>query len=137
MKKRTARLAVVFLLLGGALAASVVVGWDWVSDYLDYVRITRSLPGSGESESGSLGEFLRYREGLALYDAAENLETRRATAEEVKELLGKPDHINEVPGRISWFYPGPLLRNQRQPTIVVQINPNTSRVMAVRYIVIN
>lgn len=131
------RTAVLFLLAAVVLGLFGAVAWHWIDDYRLYRRGIESLALPGQEPKGSIEEFLRYRRALDFYDAAERLAERNATAEEVRKVLGEPDHVSrhERYGLASWFYPGTVFRERRQPTLVVGIDLETSRVTSVQHIV--
>lgn len=136
MTRKTARLLIGLLLVVVCLSASLIAGSSWVSDYLDYVHTTPWLSQEGDWRGASVGDFLQYRRARAFYDVVEELEASKATEEEVKKLLGEPDRVEEEPGRIVWYYPGPMFRGQRKRRIVLVIDPETLRVAELHYIVI-
>ncbi|MEM7483497.1 MAG: hypothetical protein AAF481_20245 [Acidobacteriota bacterium] len=133
MSRRAFRIVAVTVLAAVLLGAAGVVAWDWVADYRLYRRAVASLALPGQEPAGSLGEFLRVRRALAFYDAAERLAERNATAEEVRAALGEPDQVEEIDGHHAWFYQGPVFWEKRQPTIVMDIDLETSQVTSVGY----
>ena len=70
-----------------------------------------------------------------LGNAIERLVEISATAAEVKNLLGEPEHILETPEGVTWFYSGPIYRGRRQKTIVVRVDTESDRVDSVGFIV--
>jgi hypothetical protein len=111
-----------------------VVVWDWVGDYLQYRRLVVAITHPGQKPTHSLEEFLRYRQAIAFYDAAEHLRDVNATAQEVRDALGEPRDVLKRPERNSWFYSGVVFQGHRQPTIIVIFDPKTYRVQDIGYI---
>jgi hypothetical protein len=72
---------------------------------------------------------------IEFYDVAERLEKAKATGEGVPVALGEPDQVEKRGGHDSWFYSGPVVRGRRQPTLVVRIDHDTSRVISMQYII--
>lgn len=101
---------VALAVLAAVLAAAGTVAWDWVRDYRLYRQIVTSMTLPGQEPASSFDEFLRYRRALAFADAAERLAEKNASVEEVRAVLGEPDHTNtrEAQGEVSWFYSGPV-----------------------------
>jgi hypothetical protein len=118
------------------LGTAGVFVWKWVDEYLEYRQFVAPLTGTEFDTGESIEEFLAYRRGIALYDAAERLGDAHASLEEVKDALGAPQYTfqNEDGGVISWAYTGPEFRGHRQPTIVFDVDPTSLRVKRVAYI---
>lgn len=133
MSRRAFRIVALAVLAAALLGAAGVAAWGWVADYRSYRQFVSSPAQLGGPET-SLEEFLLYRRTVAFYDAAERLAERNATAEDFRAALGEPDHVQETPDEVGWFYRGPVFRGHRSETIVVDIDVETSRVTSVSYI---
>lgn len=134
LSRRVFRIVAFAVLAAALLGAAGMVAWDWIADYRLYRQIVSSLALPGQEPTSSFEEFLRYRRALVFSETAERLAERNATAEEVRAALGEPDHVQETPGEVGWFYQGPVFRGHRSETIVVDIDVETSRVTSVSYI---
>jgi hypothetical protein len=129
LSRRPIRIAALVVIAALLLATGGVLVWSWSSDYRSYRRAIASLDYPGQYDRGSFEEFLSYRRGIAFYDAADRLEVGDSM-NEVRAVLGEPDRVEQMDGEESWFYSGPVFRERRQPTIVVDIDRKTSRVVA-------
>ena len=136
MSQRRSRFLALTVLAAVLLGAAGVVAWDWIVDYRLYRRSIVSLAPPGQEPTSSFEEFLKYRRAIAFYDAAERLAEKNATSDEVRTTLGEPDYTStrEAHGVVSWFYSGPVFRGHRNPTIVMDIDAERSRVSSVGYI---
>lgn len=124
-----------FVLLAAAVAAvalvtGAILGSDWLADYRDYRDAVGSFADPGQEPETSFDDFLKYRQAIAFYDAADSLRAG-AAADEVRAVLGEPDRVAEREEEESWFYRGPMFRGRRQPTVVVDIDRQSSRVVSV------
>lgn len=135
MNRRLLRLAALTALVAIVLGAAGVLAWDWIGVYWQYRQVIASLVPPGQEPTTSFEEFLRYRRAIEFYDATERLEKAKATAEEVRVVLGEPDQVEKRDGHDSWFYSGPAFREWRQPTLVVRIDHDTSRVISMQYVI--
>jgi hypothetical protein len=119
------------------LGAATVLLWDWGTDYLRYRKDVASITPPGQETTFSLEEFSQYRKAAAFYDTARRLERMKAPAEVVRDVLGEPDQVGNLDDHDSWFYPGPILRERQQPTIILRIDHETQRVSGLSFIVHN
>lgn len=109
---------------------------DWLGDYQLYRKEVALRIQPGEETKSSLKEFLQYRRGKKFYDVAEHLTQRKASAEDVRGLLGEPDQVivQTAYGETSWFYSGPVFRGRRHPTVVFRFDLEEGVITSLHYL---
>lgn len=110
MRKFSFRFIAVSALAALFLCAGGFVAWQYLHDRIEERRL------------------------IALGDAVVRLEETRASMDEVRELLGEPDHQMDRGSQVSWFYSVGKFRGFPQSSVVVDIDLKTSRVVSVQFV---
>ena len=111
MRVGTKRFLVGTGLLLAVLGATLFTEWPRISDYAQRRRLA------------------------ALGEAVDRLGETHATTEEVRDLLGEPEDRFTQDGEICWVFSTGTYRGHPQPKVIVKIDPKTSRVLSVEYVI--
>ena|GEM_PF-5188568 len=109
----------------------------WVRPAVWVISALLVLAAVGTTVWAYVDDHRQYRHLLATADTVEHLEETGATTADVLANLGEPDSKHQWGDGWGWTYRMPDYRGYLMDEIILVIDPETSRVISVRYRIIN